>query len=381
MKRFVATILVLMLLLVGCASQNSATPSLPSFGSEAEEAAEVGESSAAVEENGLRTITDATGRQVEIPQKVESIVCVNVGTLRFTTYMQATDLVIGVEQNEIEPRITKPFSYINNALFSTLPVMGDNGTTYDEEIVKLSPDVVMAAMDKDAAQALQEKLGIPVVTIPLIDNMFDEAAYQTLELMGEVYGRQERADELISYIKGLEEDLALRTGDIPEEEKPTVYAGGISFKGAHGFDGTEASYSPFVAVGANNLADQTGQKGAFNIDLEQVLQWDPDIIFLDFNGMALINEDYAANPDYYNSLTAVKEGRLYSQISFRFNAMNAELALADAYYAGKVIFPQQFADVDPVAKADEIFEMMLGTKFYDTLKEQGYEFKEMKLGE
>lgn len=377
MKRFVATILVLMLLLVGCASQNSATPSLPSSGNEAE----ASESSAAVEENGLRTITDATGRQVEIPQKVESIVCVNVGTLRFTTYMQATDLVIGVEQNEIEPRITKPFSYINNALFSTLPMMGDNGTTYDEEIVKLSPDVVMAAMDKDAAQALQKKLGIPVVTIPLIDNMFDEAAYQTLELMGEVYGRQERADELISYIKGLEEDLALRTGDIPEEEKPTVYAGGISFKGAHGFDGTEASYSPFVAVGANNLADQTGQKGAFNIDLEQVLQWDPDIIFLDFNGMALINEDYAANPDYYNSLTAVKEGRLYSQISFRFNAMNAELALADAYYAGKVIFPQQFADVDPVAKADEIFEMMLGTKFYDTLKEQGYEFKEMKLGE
>ncbi len=379
MKRFVATILILTLLLAGCASQNTPTPSLPSSGSEAESAA--GASESKVEKNGLRTITDTTGRQVEIPQAVESIVCVNVGTLRFTTYMQATDLVIGVEQNEIEPRIAKPFSYINNALFSTLPVIGDNGTTYDEEILKLSPDVVMVAMDKDAAQALQEKLGIPVVTIPLIDNLFDEAAYQTLGLMGEVYGRQERADELISYIKGLEEDLALRTGDIPEEDKPTVYAGGISFKGAHGFDGTEAGYSPFAAIGAKNLADQTGQKGAFNIDLEQVLQWDPDIIFLDFNGMALINEDYAANPDYYNSLTAVREGRLYSQISFRSNAVNAELALADAYYAGKVIFPQQFADVDPIAKADEIFEMMLGTKFYNTLREQGYEFKEMKLGE
>ncbi|MGI6403027.1 MAG: iron ABC transporter substrate-binding protein [Oscillospiraceae bacterium] len=329
----------------------------------------------------MRIITDATGRQVEIPQVVQSIVCVNVGTLRFTTYMQATDLVIGVEQNEIEPRITKPFSYINNPLFSTLPVMGDNGTTYDEEIIKLNPDVVMAAVDKDTADNLQNKLGIPVVTIPLIDNMFDSKCYQTLALMGEVYGRQERANELIAYIKGLEEDLTRRTKDIPEEEKPTVYAGGISFKGAHGFDGTEANYSPFVAIGAKNLADLTGQTGAFNIDLEQVLQWDPDIIFLDFNGMALINEDYAANPDYYNSLTAIKEGRLYSQISFRTNAVNAELALADAYYAGKVIFPQQFADVDPAAKADEIFEMMLGTKFYDTLKEHGYEFKEMKLGE
>jgi iron complex transport system substrate-binding protein len=378
LKRTLAIALIWILVLAGCAPSSTA---LPSAEMEKEHSPTAIESSTPPQDNGLRIITDATGRQVEIPQVVQSIVCVNVGTLRFTTYMQATDLVIGVEQNEIEPRITKPFSYINNPLFSTLPVMGDNGTTYDEEIIKLNPDVVMAAVDKDTADNLQNKLGIPVVTIPLIDNMFDSKCYQTLALMGEVYGRQERANELIAYIKGLEEDLTRRTKDIPEEEKPTVYAGGISFKGAHGFDGTEANYSPFVAIGAKNLADLTGQTGAFNIDLEQVLQWDPDIIFLDFNGMALINEDYAANPDYYNSLTAIKEGRLYSQISFRTNAVNAELALADAYYAGKVIFPQQFADVDPAAKADEIFEMMLGTKFYDTLKEHGYEFKEMKLGE
>ncbi len=368
MKKIVVLMLALTLLLAACSAQPSGSPSASGPGS----------SSPA---NGLRTVTDCTGRQVEIPEVVESIVCVNVGTLRFTTYMQATDLVIGVEQNEIEPRISKPFSYINNALFSTLPVMGDNGTTYDEEIVKLSPDVVMAAFDKDAADALQKKLGIPVVAIAVIDNMFDKASYDTIALMGEVYGRRERANELLTYIKGLEEDLRSRTAGIPEEEKPTVYAAGISFKGAHGFDGTEANYSPFVAIGAKNLADETGQTGAFNIDLEQVLQWDPDIIFLDFNGMALINEDYAKNPDYYNSLTAVKKGRLYSQISFRSNAVNAELALADAYYAGKVIYPERFKDVDPVAKAEEIFKMVLGTEFYDTLKENGCEFKEMKIGE
>jgi len=373
LKHIIAFALILVLALTGCAS--GAAPS-----HEAEQSPTSTES-ATPQDNSLRTITDAAGRQVEIPQVVQSIVCVNVGTLRFTTYMQATDLVVGVEQNELEPRITKPFSYVNNPLFSTLPVIGDNGTTYDEEIIKLNPDVVMASVDKDSADQLQQKLGIPVVVVPLIDNLFDSQCYETLTLMGDVYGRQERAEELIAYIKGLEEDLARRTKDIPEEEKPTVYAGGISFKGAHGFDGTEANYSPFVAIGAKNLADLTGQTGAFNIDLEQVLQWDPDIIFLDFNGMALINEDYAANPDYYHSLTAVQEGRVYSQISFRTNAVNAELALADAYYAGKVIFPDQFSDVDPAAKADEIFEMMMGTRFYDTLKEHGYEFRQIKLGE
>lgn len=373
MKKLFSIILIFALILSGCALQASPAPS-----GQSPDATPPSPSS---KEDGLRRVTDAAGRQVEIPQQVESIVCVNVGTLRFTTYMQATDLVIGVEQNEIKPVISKPFSYINNHLFSALPVMGDNGTVYEEEIVKLNPDIVMAALDGAAADALQQKLGIPVVTIPLIDNMFDQKAYETLELMGEVYGRKERADQLISYIKGLEEDLEHRTADIAEQDKPTVYAGGISFKGAHGFDGTEANYSPFVAIGAINLADQTGQAGAFNIDLEQVLLWDPDIIFIDLNGMALINEDYAINPDYYNSLTAVKENRLYSQISFRSNAVNAELALADAYYAGKIIYPLQFEDIDPIAKADEIFEMMLGTKFYDTLKENGYEFREVKLGE
>ena len=37
--------------------------------------------------------------------------------------------------------------------------------------------------------------------------------------------------------------------------------------------------------------------------------------------------------------------------------------------------------MDVAEKADEIFETMLGVKFYDTLKANGYEFKEMKIGE
>ena len=112
-----------------------------------------------------------------------------------------------------------------------------------------------------------------------------------------------------------------------------------------------------------------------------MLSWDPDIIFVDFNGMNLIKEDYAKNPDYYNALTAVQEGKVYSQISFRSNASNLETALADAYYAACVIYPQQFADIDPVQKAGEIFEMLLGTNPYADLKEAGYEFRPIQIGE
>jgi iron complex transport system substrate-binding protein len=102
---------------------------------------------------------------------------------------------------------------------------------------------------------------------------------------------------------------------------------------------------------------------------------------VDFNGMSLINEDYAKNPDYYNSLTAVQERKVYSQISFRSSASNLETALADAYYAACILYPEAFADVDPVAKAGEIFEMLLGVNPYADLKEAGYEFRPIQIGQ
>lgn len=231
------------------------------------------------------------------------------------------------------------------------------------------------------ADDLQAKSGIPVVMVPGSDTTLDDNAYETIRIMGELYGKEDRAQELTAYLKGIQKDLDDRTADIPEEDKPSVYVAGVSFKGAHGFEGTEACYGPFELIHANNLANTTDQTGAFDIDLEQVLTWDPEIIFLDFNGMSLINEDYADNPDYYQNLTAVKEGKVYSQISFRSSASNLETALADAYYAACIMYPEQFSDIDPVEKAGEIFTALLGTNPYEDLKEAGYEFRQITIGE
>ena len=329
-----------------------------------------------------RVITDGAGRQVEVPEKIETIVCVGVGALRYTCYVGAQDLVIGVEDYEVKSGMSRLYNYVNFDKFKDLPVIGTNGQPYTEEIIKLAPDVIV--MSKSAsveADDLQTKTGTAVVVVPDSDTTLDDDAYETIRVMGELYGMQTRTEELTNYLKGLRKDLDDRTKDIPEEAKPSVYVGGVSFKGHHGFEGTEAGYGPFALIGARNLADTTGQTGAFNIDLEQVLNWDPDIIFIDFNGMSFIKEDYAKNPEYYHALTAVQEGRVYSQISFRSSASNLETALADAYYAACIMYPEQFKDVDPVAKAEEIFEKLLGVNPYEEMKEAGYEFRPIQIGQ
>lgn len=379
-KRTVSLLLAaaLLLALAACGGKNTdnTQQSQPTQQDQPAAPADNGQSS------DTRTITDGNGRQVEIPQTVESIVCVGVGALRYSCYMGAQDLVVGVEDYETKAGMSRLYNYVNFDRFSSLPVTGTNGEPYVEEIIGVSPQViVMSSYASVDADDLQSKSGIPVVVVPGSDTTLDDKAYETIRILGELYGKEDRAQELTAYLHGIEEDLAQRTEGIADEDKPSAYVCGVSFKGAHGFEGTEANYGPFVLIRANNLADATGQELAFDIDPEQVLVWDPDVIFVDFNGLDLIREDYAKNPDFYNSLTAVKEGRVYSQISFRSSASNLETALADAYYAATVLYPEQFADIDIEAKAGEIFETLLGVNPYNDLKEAGYVFGPVQIGQ
>lgn len=378
MKKIVTMLLMLsmLLMLAACADAPEAAPT-------ASQADETTAASTVSEETTpeRRMITDSMDRNVEIPYSVERIVCVGVGALRYTCYVGGADRVVGVEDYETKPGMSRLYNYVNFDLFQNLPVTGTNGEPFVEEIINVDPQViVMSSYASQDPDELSQKTGIPVVVVPGSDTTLDEKAYVTIRILGELYQLEDRAEDLTAYLKSIQKDLDDRTASIAEDAKPTCYVGGVSFKGHHGFEGTEAYYGPFELIHAKNLANTTDQTGAFNIDVEQVLSWDPEIIFLDFNGMNLINEDYGAHPEFYNALTAVQEGKVYSQISFRSSASNLETALADAYYAACVMYPQQFQDIDPVEKAGEIFTKLLGSNPYHDLEEAGYAFCQITIG-
>jgi len=69
-------------------------------------------------------------------------------------------------------------------------------------------------------------------------------------------------------------------------------------------------------------------------------------------------------------LSAAKEGRVYGVLPYNFYSTNYETVLADAYFIGKTLYPDRFADVDPVKKADEIYTFFLGKPVFSDLNSQ-----------
>lgn len=331
------------------------------------------------------TVTDVTGRTVEFENMPEKVVAVGVGALRLFTYVGDVKNLVGIEAIDQESSVGKPYVIANEEVFSQLPVIGEGGPNAavdPEQILSVEPNVIFMAGATDAsiADELQSKTGIPVVALSSgSTGLFDETLYRSLELIGQVTGNSGKSDEVIASIKAYQVDLNQRTEGIEEATKLSSYVGALGSKGPQGIESTRGQYPPFVAVNAVNVVDETGTAGSMMIDKEQLLEWNPDRIFIDYDGIAKVNEDMAANPEYYDALDAFKNGEVYNILPYILYGTNIEVAIADAYYIGKVLYPEQFSDIEPDQIMDEVSEKLLGAAIYEQMTTDYGTFGKMAL--
>ncbi|KNY29478.1 iron ABC transporter substrate-binding protein [Pseudobacteroides cellulosolvens] len=330
------------------------------------------------------TVTDTLGRHVEIDAQAKKVVAIGPGALRLCCYFNSIDMIAGVERIDKDDTTGKPYVIANPSL-SNLPLIGPGGPNNapdPEKILAVRPEIIFStyAADKASADNLQSKTGIPVVVISYgKTSAFDPAVYTSIKLIGKIVGKELKAQEIEDYMKKCKNDLDTRTNDIPDDKKPSAYVGGLGMRGTHGIESTQGNYSLFNAVNAKNVVDETGKTGSLMIDKEKLIQWNPDKIFIDGSGFQLFQQDYQKNKDYYNTLSAIKNGEIYIQLPYNFYATNVDTAIADAYYMGKVLYPDQFKDVDPEKKADEIYKTLLGKELYSEMAKAYEGFKKLAL--
>ncbi len=323
------------------------------------------------------TIKDMAGREVTIPKKVQRIVALS-STLRFVVYLKETDKIVGMEASE-KKEVNNPSRPYLSALrkkIDIIPTVGEGGSGRlpdFEKLISVAPDIIFTTnIDSEQADIIQQRVNIPVVVLDYggIGILDINSVYNTLSLLGKILNAEKREKELKDYINKTLQDLKKRTENITEKQKPTVYVGAVSYRGAHGITSTQGSYPPLEWVNALNVAKLLNKEGPIFIDKEQLLLWNPDVIFIDNGGLSLVSEDYKKNGSFYKKLKAVKNNRVYSILQYNNYFTNLELAIANSYFIGKVIYPDRFYDIDPPKKSEEIIKFFVGLPIYSEIKSQ-----------
>ena len=310
-------------------------------------------------------VTDMDGREVRVPTEIKGIVAHGSGCMRLIAYMGATDLLVGVEEYEKGDPTGRPYRLANPQL-ADLPSVGPIHGGDMELIVAAEPCVIFRASTASEADDYQDRTGIPTISLEIGDlDEYIEGFYGSLRLIGEVLGKEERAQEIIDYIDSLITDLDERTKYVPNEGKPSVYVGGVLAGGTHPLTSTYGYYAPFMFTHTINAAQEVGSGHAM-VDKEQIIAWDPDIIFVDMGSYTA--ETTTLDDPEWQVLQAFENGELYGILPYNYHHINYGTVLANSYYVGSVLYPDEFADIDVETKADEIYEMLVGAPVYEFME-------------
>jgi len=325
-------------------------------------------------------IVDILNRTVKVPRNLTRIVAIGPGMLRLVVYLNATNLVVGVEQSEKQWGCTgRDYAYVICDTIQRLPVIGSGGPRSPpdpEAIMLVKPQLIIMSrtyVDLYSPDRLEMETGVPVLVIDygapgyLQIDVFKKA----LMILGKALGREERAEQLIAYIDSIVRDLQDRVRGVAE--KPSVYIAAVSYKGSQPFTASQSLFAPLQLLNTSSIVDSLKPEGGYiNVDFEYILKMQPSYIFIDENNLKIVLDDFAKNRDQYCGLKAFREGMVYGVIPFNYYHTNVATIFVDAYYMGKVLYPSQFADVDPVQKADEIFTMFVGKPLYQDYVNSGY---------
>ncbi len=325
-----------------------------------------------------KTVTDMRGVQVSIPEDPQRIIAISRGIIDTTMYaFGVQDKLVGgsiynkdngygnyTYDNETH-RICPFISFLLNPEYRNLTNVGAFGGPLGvapnvEVVASLNPDLVImrdqGADDENTAKFLDaaERLEIPVVVLKYADCYDDISVgtiYEEIRLLGEVFGKQEKANEIVDIMKEQVDLIRERTKDIADEDKPRVlYFGAPSYakdRGGAGYAfGTDTIESAFLEdiINAKNAYDGDNTE---LISAERLLSIDPDVIILPtYSGYHPPSVMY--NGDQFGKvqeLKALKDRRVYSLTATPIMDERLEFPI-NLMIAAKAIYPDRFDDID-----------------------------------
>jgi iron complex transport system substrate-binding protein len=320
-----------------------------------------------------RTLIDMAGRVVTIPQPIERVVPDSMDTIRTFVALDASDLIVGVPYSVDRMSEVYNYIFIISPKLDKLPRVSTREAGVNTElIVSLKPDVIFASSTN--ADTLQEQTGLPVVCVSTAGSL----DFEIYRLVGAIIGKEEEADELISYANEKIAEVSEITSEIPDSEKPKVYLAYWAYEGT--ITHTPSRDDPLDMAGGLNVAKEagiaiSGLGNDYEVSKENIIAWNPDVILVHrgTHQEEVTLEGLVYSDSDLQGVNAVKSHDVYCTIGYMYG-WDPVTGICEVFYEAKLLHPDKFEDLDVDEVGNEILK-----RFYKVDDLYTYISKELEL--
>lgn len=293
------------------------------------------------------SIVDVTGKNVTIQLPVNTVVT-TIGT-ELVYQLGVGDKIVGRKSLDADILAILPASAEN------IPIMGTV-----EQIIELNPDLVIGGqLTSDADRQKIEAAGIPV----LIENTVRPRRWTVIENLGEVFGKQAKAQEIIDYEMHYEDLVADRIATLNASQKPLVFFEWYQpwFSAGPG----NSFHQLLIDAGATNIATLEYSIATPQLSAEYVMEKNPAIIvrmITNYDGPPAELTTYQTMQSSIMSrpgmseVSAVVDGKVY----VIKNTLVAQRETLGLLYFAKWFHPDLFSDIDPGAVHADYIQKFFG---------------------
>ena len=304
----------------------------------------------------IKILIDQKGNEVFVPENVVRVV---------TPYPIATNIIytiggqrklVGIDDNSPDD----PWLQRIDPKIGEIAKVGMPWSVNIEEIIALNPDVVIGVSD-EVKEKLNE-VGIPVIELDLGSGSDIEFA---IKLLGQCIGLEEKSNSLASYYQEKMVLIEEQVLNIPENQRIRVMNIGRDNIYTAAIGGCYQDRLINSAGGINVAKDLIGSGWFTQVSIEQILSWDPQVIFVppylrDGSVESILN-----NPNW-GSIEAVKTKNVFTVPKgvATWDTPEPESFLAPIWM-DQILYPEHFSNIKIKKEIIDFYEKYYGLKISD----------------
>jgi iron complex transport system substrate-binding protein len=303
------------------------------------------------------TVVDSAKRDVTVPMPLERVIAMYEDPIDIIRALKAKDTIVGVPTS-----VPKNPEYWPD--LHSKPVVGTPFELDYEKIIELNPQVVFCYIRtyEDAIEKLE-----PMIKVVRLDCQKYHTLISDIRIMGVMLDKEKEAEEYCDFCKSKFDLVEERIGKIKPEEKKTVYYE-IGTRKYHSVG--PGKYQYLIEMCGGFIIFAVSPAPYPDVSPEAVIARNPDVIIKDpigIDGYSMTDEsklkeirEEIMKRTELAKVTAVKNGDVYVLGDEVSGSEANPLAVC---YLAKLLYPNEFRDLDLDAFLKEFLEEYMGIPY------------------